>query len=278
MRRRPLSQRVWLTVSFAVLVLLLVAGLTAPEFLPTPDLSRAALGPLQAPPLGTDDRGVSLVPRALQGAQIVALPALVSAAIVMALATVAGLARSADLGWFDVVLTAFSELVGALPRLVVVLVVAAAMPSSYRGLMPIAVAWALLAAPGAMDEAASTAGRLGGARFVEALRAHGFSAARIYLVHIVWLNLRPVLARQGAEVLTQVVFLEIALSYLAQASQEPALTHADSSYSWASLLYDGYTWLVFPMTGMGHALAIGIGLLAMVALMAHGMRVAARGR
>ena len=59
------------------------------------------------------------------------------------------------------------------------------------------IAWALMSAPGAMDEAASCRS-FGGARFVEALKAHGFSAMRIYGYHVTWLNLRAVLVRQGA--------------------------------------------------------------------------------
>ena len=175
-------------------------------------------------------------------------------------------------------------------------------PSGQASLLPIALTWAILAAPQAMDEAAATAGRLGGARFVEALRAHGFSAIRIYFYHIVWLNLRSVVVRQGAEVITQVAFLEISLSYLARSQFLPAITHSDSSYSWASLLYDGYSWwltvppasaeltssipvwgqilsVIHYMTAPGaHILAVGLVLLALIALMAHGFRVAARGR
>src|SRR5690606_6736580 len=126
--------------------------------------------------------------------------ALAAALVVAGFATLAGLSRCAGLAWVDGLLQAFAELVGALPRLVVVLVVALAMPADWRSLLPIGVTWAVLAAPGAMDEAASTAQRLGGARFVEALRAHGFGAARIYLYHVIWLNLRGVVARQAAEV------------------------------------------------------------------------------
>jgi ABC-type dipeptide/oligopeptide/nickel transport system permease subunit len=275
---RSTGQRGALAAATVVLVLLVAAGVFAPEHLPNADLSRRAVGPMEAPPFGTDPLGISLGWFAMQGAGVVAIPSAVAALLVMLLSTGAGLARSAGLGWFDVAVTAFGELVGALPRLVVVLVVATATSATYQGLLPIAVTWAVLAAPGAMDEAASTAGRLGGARFVEALRAHGFSATRIYLYHIVWLNLRPVLVRQGAEVLTQVVFLELAISYLVEVSRWKHLTHPDSTYSWAALLYHGYTWLVTPSTGMGHALVLGLLLIASVALMAQGFRVAGRGR
>lgn len=173
--------------------------------------------------------------------------------------------------WF---LPAFSELVGSLPRLVVILVVALALPLDWRGLLPIGVTWALLASPGAMDEAAATAERLGGSRFVEALRAHGFSVFRIYGIHIIWKNLRAVIVRQAAEIAMQVVFLEIALSYLATSRSQPSFTHADSVHSWASLLYYGYTYLVAGVP-MLHALLLGMVLVAMVAVMAQSIRASA---
>ena len=247
--------------------------------------------------LGTNRDGSALLDYAMQGASIVTLPALVSGFFVMFLAAIAGLARCAGLQWFDTALQVFSELAGALPRLVPVLLVATMLPIIERtelvtewslpigpGLLPVGLTWALLVAPSAMDEAAATAGRLGGARFVEALRAHGFTAGRIYLFHVTWLNLRPVLVRQGAEVMMQVVFLEIALSYLASTFDLAGLTHSDSEYSWASLLYFGFDtvsagpaeWLA---TGSQlHALIVGLGLLGLVALMAQSFRFAARAR
>jgi ABC-type dipeptide/oligopeptide/nickel transport system permease subunit len=285
-RKGALGKQIWLGIAFAILALLLVMSFAAPESLPTPSLEDAYKWPGAYPPLGTDDRGISLLDYALQGANIVTIPALLSGALVMVFAAMAGLARCANLTWFDTALQSFSEIMGALPRLVVVLVVALALPLEWRGLLPIGITWALLAAPGAMDEAAATAGRLGGARFVEALRAHGFSAFRIYGYHVTWLNLRPVLVRQAAEVSMQVVFLEISLSYLAQASRTPALTHADSTYSWASLLYFGYQTVMvsgsfadlFDERSMLHALFLGSVLLAAVAGMAQALRMAARER
>ena len=161
--------------------------------------------------------------------------------------------------------------------MVVVLVVALVVPETSKGLLPLAVAWALLSAPGAMDEAAAVAERLGGARFVEALRAHGYSAARIYLYHIVALNLRPVVVRQGAETLMQVVFLEIALSYLALAEREPSFTHSDAMMSWADLLNMGYLAMVLDVP-TGHALVLGLSLVGLVAVLSLSLSRAASAR
>ena len=144
-------------------------------------------------------------------------------------------------------------------------------------LVPLAFAWAVLASPGAMDEAASVAERLGGARFVEALRAHGFSWSRVFLYHIVLLNLRPVVVRQAAETAMQVTFLEIALSYLAAQENQSSFTHADNVKSWADLLEIGYPSLVLDVP-TGHALALGLGLVAVVTVMSLMLASAARAR
>jgi ABC-type dipeptide/oligopeptide/nickel transport system permease subunit len=128
-----------------------------------------------------------------------------------------------------------------------------------------------------MDEAASVAERLGGARFVEALRAHGFSWSRVFLYHIVALNLRPVVVRQAAETLMQVTLLEIALSYLAATENQSSFTHADDFRSWADLLKVGYPSLVLDVP-TGHALATGLALVAVVTLMALMTSSAARAR
>jgi ABC-type dipeptide/oligopeptide/nickel transport system permease subunit len=266
----------WVVVAGVLLTGLVAASAFAPEFLSTPEPGRAFLPPWQAPPFGTDDRGIGLHEVAMQGAAIVTVPSLLSALLVGAMATGAGLVRCLGLPLLDGLLHGTMELVGSLPRLVVVLVVALILPMGWKGLLPIGLAWALLAAPGAMDEAATTAGRLGAERFVEALRAHGFSAGRIYLYHVVWLNLRPVIVRQAAEVLMQVVFLEIALSYLALRRSEPSFTHPDSAFSWASLLYQGYSALLG--VPVGHAGVLGLALVAAVALLAHALRLAARPR
>jgi len=83
-----------------------------------------------------------------QGAKVVAIPSVLSGLVVIVLAIIAGLMRCAGFGWIDNALQLFQELVGALPRLVVILVVAVAMPPDYRSLIPIGLTWAVLSAPG----------------------------------------------------------------------------------------------------------------------------------
>lgn len=264
---------------FALLcvVLLGLAALTAPEHLPEPNLDLAYASPGELPPFGADHRGRPLLDYARQGARVIAFPSLAAGLAVMAFAVVGGLLSCTGSSRVGTAIQAMGEVVGALPRMLVILVVALVVPKDARGLLPLALTWAILAAPGAMDEAAAVAGRLGGARFVEALRAHGYSGLRIFGWHVVALNLRPVVVRQGAEVMMQVVFLEIALSYLAVVEDQPSFTHADSLVSWADLLNLGYPAIVLDVPTV-HALALGLVLVGVVAAVSLCMGVAARAR
>lgn len=269
----------WAALGFALVCLLVLAAaaLSAPEHLPVPEMALKNASPAALPPFGADERGRPLLDYARQGAAVVAMPSVVAGLAVMVFAVLGGLMSCVASGRANTLIQALGEIVGALPRMLVVLVVALVMPKDARGLLPLALTWAVLAAPGAMDEAAAVAQRLGGARFVEALRAHGYSSLRIFGWHVVALNLRPVVVRQGAEVMMQVVFLEIALSYLAVAEDQPSFTHADSMVSWADLLELGYPSIVLgePTT---HALVLGLCLVGVVAVLALSLGAAARAR
>ncbi len=251
-------------VALAVLVVL---ALTAPEHLAEGNRELAFARPAALPPFGGDQLGRPLLQYAQQGARVVLGPAIAAAILVGVLSTMGGLLRCVGDRRVESVIQGFSEVLGALPRMVVLLVAALLIPSGERSLLPLALVWAILAAPGAVDEAAAVAERLGGARFVEALRAHGFSRARVFLYHIVLLNLRPVVVRQSSEVLLQVTFLELGLSYLAVQDSQSSFTHSDSLKSWADLLYMGYTSIGLGMP-TGHALWLGLGLVAVVTTMA----------
>ncbi len=257
---------------------LLVLAIFSPEKWTVMAEAEPFAKPWELLPFGADARGRPLIDYAMQGAHIVALPAILAGLIVTFMGVVGGLIRCMGSERVESVVASLREVVGALPRMVVILVVAILMPLEWRSLMALSIVWALLAAPGAMDEAAAVAGRLGGARFVEALRAHGFSRPRIYLYHVVALNLRPVVVRQGAETLMQVVFLEVALSFLALAAGEPSFTHNEATTkSWADLLYQGYQSIAMDVSS-GHALALGLALVATTAVAAVSISSAARAR
>lgn len=263
-----LKRITWGLVALVCFTTLAVSAWFAPNLPSSINLDTMMASPSQMPPFGADGYGRPLTEYAFQGARIVAVPSLVAGLVVTLLATMGGVLRCMEWPLVNALIQATSELVGALPRMVVILVAALILPSEWRGLLPLALIWAILAAPGAMDEAGAAASRLGGTRFVEALRAHGFSGFRIYAIHIIAYNLRPVVIRQGAEIMMQVVFLEVALSYLAVKSERPSFTHPDSLRSWADLLDMGYIGLIVEGVPMLHALWLGLGLIAMVVLTA----------
>lgn len=262
-----IPRRAALAIAALTFVALFALGLAAPEHLAIPNLDLVFKKPWEVLPFGTDQRGRPLLEYAQQGASVILLPSLMAGLAVGGMGVVGGLLRCVGSERVDTAVQAFGEIVGSLPRMVVILIVALLIPSGSRGLLPLALAWAVLASPGAMDEAASVAERLGGARFVEALRAHGFSWSRVFLYHIVLLNLRPVVVRQAADTLMHVTFLEIALSYLSIQDSQSSFTHPDSVRSWADLLKLGYPSLVLPEIETGHALGLGLGLVGAITLM-----------
>jgi ABC-type dipeptide/oligopeptide/nickel transport system permease subunit len=271
------TRAAYAAVAAACFAVSIVAAWAAPPHLGAFDVAHAYAMPWDLPPFGADERGRPLLDYALQGARVAAGPATFAALAVMAAATAGGLLRAFGWAGVETWLQALAEIVGALPRMVVLLVVALVLPRDGRTMLPLALTWAVLAAPGAMDEAAAVAERLGGARFVEALRAHGYGPFRIYGLHLVWGNLRPVVVRQGAEVLVQVTFLEVALSYLARAEDQPSFTHADDLRSVADLLRLGYPSMVLDVP-TGHALVLGLACVALTTTTALALTRAASAR
>jgi ABC-type dipeptide/oligopeptide/nickel transport system permease subunit len=259
------------------LALLVVMGMFAPEHLAQPDLSMAYASPGELPPFGADNRGRPLLEYAQQGAQVVALPAMLGGLVVLLFGTLGGLLACVGSGRVQAAVQGFGEVVGALPRLVVVLgrglasaprharshadrahlgpARRARAPWTRPRLWP--VGWA---ARGLSRPCAPTASP-----------ALGFTSTTSSL-----LNLRPVVVRQAIETVMQVVFLEIALSYLALSDSQPSFTHNDSVRSWADILYLGYQVILDVETG--HALALGLGLVGVVALMSLSVTWAVRAR
>ena len=276
-----------LTLSIVCLLMISIAAILAPETMSLGAVlsEQAYATPVDFPPLGADSRGRPLIEYAMQGSKIIFLPCLISGLLVITFGMIGGILHCLQMPKVLSAVQSVGEVFGALPRMVVLLVVALILPYQWRGLLPLAITWALLCAPNAIDEAGSVAERLGGSRFVEALRAHGFSAFRIYFYHMVWLNLRPVLVRQGSEVMMQVVFLEVSLSYLAMIQEQPSFTHSESTHSWAELLYQGYIGLIIqpiaphgePVTTM-HILALGLFLIGLVVVGSFSLSRAAEAR
>ena len=126
-RNRDASQvRRWPAglVAGACLSLLLVAAFLAPEHLPDLQPALRYAPPSALPPFGADDGGRPLLAYAQQGARVAVLPAVAAGLLVGLLATLGGLIRAMGFHRLDRTVQAVGEVVVALPRMVVVLVVA----------------------------------------------------------------------------------------------------------------------------------------------------------
>ena len=169
------KRKVYIALAVTCFSLLIVMALVAPDLPSTIDRTQRSLKPWEFPPLGTDMNGRPLIEYATQGARIIALPSLFAGVLVAVFGMLGGLLRCVDWPITQTIVQFFGEIVGALPRMVVVLVIGAfanglAVIDAFGCCLGCAVT------PGAIDEAGAVASRLGGTRFVEALKAHGFSA------------------------------------------------------------------------------------------------------
>ncbi len=199
-------------VLFASLLLLWLVGLAMPYDVVAdvhPDLADAP--PAAAHLLGTDHLGRDVLARLIRASRAFVLPG-AGAAVV---AGVLGLALGTVAGWFGGVAEQAGRLVftvvGAVPRLVLVLLAATIVGDDPAVL---AVAAGLVCAPELGSAVAARLGDLRRAEFVLALRAHGVSDARILGYHLLWVNARGVVARQLFTVFGYYVGLETTLSYL----------------------------------------------------------------
>lgn len=200
---------------------------------------RAGEGPGGAHWLGTDHLGRDVAHRLLLGTQACVGPGLVAALLAGGLGGLAG----AGGGWFGgpvegVVRTLFVVL-GALPRLVLVLL-ACTIFGGDVGVLAAAVGLACAPEPGGALLARFQA--LRAAEFVLAAEAHGIPPARVFWYHLLWVNGRAVLLRQMAQAFGFFVVIESTLSYLGGFGvQEP-------TPSWGNMLafefgvIDGNPW------------------------------------
>jgi len=175
------------------------------------DPARAEMGPSAAHWLGTDHLGRDVAKRLVQASRAFALPGLGAALT----AGVLGLAFGTAAGWLGGTVEQGVRLgftvVGAVPRLILVLLAATIVGDDPAVL---AVATGLVCAPEVGAAVAARLGDLRRAEFVLALRAHGVSDGRILAFHLLWVNARGVVARQVLTAFGWYVGLETTLSYL----------------------------------------------------------------
>lgn len=206
---------------FAALLLLWAVALLVPYDVVGdvhPELADAA--PSAAHWLGTDHLGRDVSRRLVTASRAFVLPGLGAAGV----AGIVGLTLGTVAGWFggaaEQLVRLMFTVVGAIPRLVLVLLAATILGDTP---VLLALAAGLVCAPELGSAVAARLGELRRAEFVLALRAHGIPDGRILGYHLLWVNARGVVARQLFTVFGYYVGLETTLSYLGGFGiQEPA--------------------------------------------------------
>jgi peptide/nickel transport system permease protein len=184
------------------------------------DLGAMLEGPGRAHLLGTDALGRDVLARLLAGAEASLLPGLLATAIALALGLPAGLATGYLAGsWVERGTGFLLQLVDAVPRFVLFLVVIAAWKPSIFAIMAVAGA---TAAPGVAGHVATRVRLLAAKGHVEAARALGLTRLAILGRHVLWNHCRPIVLIQSSLLMGEAVLVETALSYLGFGVQEPA--------------------------------------------------------
>jgi len=245
-RSASLIDRVYVGYGLVVVVLVVLSYLLGMlGWLPSDpdgmDLANMLAGPLtEGHILGTDYLGRDLQTRLIIGIQAYFLPGLLSIVIALALGAALGVLSGYRGGRSEIAVTYVTNLVDALPRLVLMLLVIAAFKP---GIYTIMVVLGLTSAPTVAMLVKGKIQMLRQRNFIESAVALGISPARIILKHILWYNCRALLLIQATLGMAEAVLLETSLSYLGFGVQEPTPSWGNMVQAGANYLLQGNFWV-----------------------------------
>lgn len=222
--------QVGLAGALAAVTAALVGPLLTPYDPMAPDLTGTLAPPSARHLFGTDQLGRDVLSRLLVGARVSLAISLSAVALSVTFGTVLGAVAAFVGGWLDGLVMRFTDLVLAVPRLVLLIVVIALLrPSALTiVLLLAAVQW-----PSAARLVRAEILSLREREFAEAARALGFSRRRVLLGHLLPNALAPVLVVATLGV-GHTVILEAGLAFLG----------LGVPLSWGSLLLAGQGALV----------------------------------
>jgi peptide/nickel transport system permease protein len=240
----------------------LLAPWFAPHGVDAVDLAARRAAPSLAHWFGTDDLGRDVMTRAMHGARISIAIGLLAAATSVALGALVGLVSGFFGGVVDSVLMRLTDAVLSVPRLPLLMTLAAILRPSVPVLIVLvgAVGW-METARVVRAEVLATVPR----GFVEAARALGVSRGRIMLRHLLP-NVANALGVSATLAVGRSILMESALSFFGVGVQPPAA-------SWGNMLYQAQAAMTTePWVALFPGLAI---FLTVLAVNAAGERAAA---
>lgn len=230
---------------------LLVVGLVAASYLAgalrilSLDPDAMDLDLLLAPPgtaghlLGTDFMGRDILVRLVLGIQAYFLPGLLAIAVALAPGAALGVLAGYRGGRSETVVTWFMNLVDSFPRLVLILLVVAAVRPDI---------WTIMVVVGLTNVPATASLVRGKVRFlkeknfIEAAEAIGLPRRTIVLKHILWHHCRASLIIRATLGMGEAILIETSLSYLGFGVQEPVPSWGNMVQSGANYFLQGNFW------------------------------------
>ncbi len=167
--------------------------------------------------LGADMMGRDVLSRLIHGARVSLAVAVGATLLGSGLGAAVGLACGYLGGWFDLIVQRVTEVMDALPLLVMALVITASLGPSLRNTI---IAIAIPLVPHVARVIRSNVLALREMPFVEAAKAIGMSEMRIAVVHILPNTLAPLIVLATAQ-LGSTILTEASLSFLGLGVPEP---------------------------------------------------------
>jgi peptide/nickel transport system permease protein len=215
-RRYPLG-----VAGAIIMTVFVLAAIFAGAIAPLDPFTTNAKASLAAPSgvywMGADMMGRDVLSRLIHGARVSLAVALGATIIGSGVGAAVGLACGYVGGWFDLLVQRVTEIMQALPLLVMALVITASLGPSLRNTI-IAIAIPLI--PTVARVIRSNVLSLRELPFVEAARATGMSEWRVAIVHVLPNTLAPLIVLATAQ-LGSTILTEASLSFLGLGVPEP---------------------------------------------------------
>lgn len=189
--------------------------------------------------LGTDFMGRDILSRLVIGTQAYFLPGLLAIGISLSIGTFLGVAAGYRGGWPDRVCTYIGNLLDSFPRLVLILLMVAALKPDMFTIMVVV---GVTNIPAVASLIKNKIVFLKQKNHIEAATALGLSGKSIILKHILWLHCRAVLIIQSIFVMAEAVWVETSVSYLGFGVQEPTPSWGNMVQSGVNYLMQGAFW------------------------------------
>lgn len=255
LRARP-SAVICLAVLVIIVLASALAGLVAPYTATEQDLSQVNQLPSADHLLGTDALGRDVLSRMLYGGQVTLTGALVAVLVFAVLGVTIGLAAGSTGGRADTVVMRLTDLLQAMPGLIVLLVVLAIFGSNELAAM---VTLGVLASPALIRVVRAAAAAARSELFVTAARVAGLTPGQVRRRHILPAVAGPALT-QVTLFAAVAILTEAGLGFLGLGVQPP-------QPNWGNMVNDAQTvmnenaWLLVPTGGILVVVCLALGLL-----------------